>query len=37
GDDRDNVRKAMVGIFTELGTDHPLAREHRRKLTAALY
>jgi putative thioredoxin len=37
GDERDNVRKAMVGIFTELGTDHPLAREHRRRLTAALY
>jgi putative thioredoxin len=37
GDERDKVRQAMVGIFTELGADHPLAREHRRKLTAALY
>ena len=37
GDDRDRIRQAMVGIFTELGTDHPLAREHRRRLTAALY
>jgi putative thioredoxin len=37
GDDRDLLRQAMVGIFTELGTDHPLAREHRRRLTAALY
>jgi thioredoxin-like negative regulator of GroEL len=26
----------MVAIFTELGTDHPLAREHRRRLAAAL-
>jgi thioredoxin-like negative regulator of GroEL len=26
----------MVAIFTELGADHPLAREHRRRLAAAL-
>jgi thioredoxin-like negative regulator of GroEL len=25
-----------VAIFTELGADHPLAREHRRRLAAAL-
>jgi putative thioredoxin len=37
GDERDLIRQAMVGIFTDLGTDHPLAREHRRRLTAALY
>jgi putative thioredoxin len=35
-DRRDAVRRLMVGIFTELGTDHPLAREHRRRLAAAL-
>jgi putative thioredoxin len=34
---RDLVRQAMVGVFSELGTDHPLAREYRRKLAAALY
>jgi putative thioredoxin len=34
---RDLIRQAMVGAFTELGTDHPLAREYRRKLAAALY
>jgi len=34
---RDLIRKVMVGIFTELGADHPLAREYRRKLAAALY
>jgi putative thioredoxin len=34
---RDLIRQAMVGVFTELGTDHPLAREYRRKLAAALY
>jgi putative thioredoxin len=33
---RDEIRKVMVAIFTELGTDHPLAREHRRRLAAAL-
>jgi putative thioredoxin len=34
---RDLIREAMVGVFTELGPDHPLAREYRRKLAAALY
>jgi putative thioredoxin len=33
---RDLIRKAMVGIFAELGADHELAREHRRRLAAAL-
>jgi len=27
----------MIAIFTELGPDHPLAREHRRRLSAVLY
>jgi putative thioredoxin len=38
GDDerRDLIRQVMVGIFTELGADHELAREHRRRLAAAL-
>ena len=35
-DRRDLIRRAMVGIFTELGADHELAREHRRRLAAAL-
>ena len=35
-DRRDLIRRLMVAIFTELGTDHPLAREHRRRLAAAL-
>ena len=34
---RDRIRKAMVGVFTDLGSDHPLTREYRRKLAAALY
>jgi putative thioredoxin len=34
---RDLVRRVMVAIFTELGADHPLAREHRRRLAAALH
>ena len=33
---KDRVRRVMVAIFTELGADHPLAREHRRRLAAAL-
>ena len=33
---RDLVRRVMVAIFTELGPDDPLAREHRRRLSAAL-
>jgi putative thioredoxin len=34
---RDLIRRVMVGIFTELGPDDPLAQEHRRRLSAALY
>jgi putative thioredoxin len=37
GDERDLIRKAMVGIFTELGTDSELARAHRRRMAAAMY
>jgi putative thioredoxin len=35
-DRRDLVRRILVGFFTELGPDDPLAREHRRRLSAAL-
>jgi putative thioredoxin len=34
GERRDLIRRVMVAIFTELGPDHPLAREHRRRLAA---
>jgi putative thioredoxin len=34
---RELIRKVMVGVFSELGPDHPLSREYRRKLAAALY
>jgi putative thioredoxin len=37
GELKDRIRKAMVGVFTELGSDDPLTREYRRKLAAALY
>ena len=30
---QDLIRRVMVGIFTELGADDPLAREHRRRLS----
>jgi len=36
-DDRERVRKVIVAVLDELGVDHPLARETRRKLAAALY
>jgi putative thioredoxin len=34
GERRDLIRRIMVAIFTELGPDDPLAREHRRRLAA---
>jgi putative thioredoxin len=37
GDERDLVRRAMVGVFTELGPGHELSREHRRRLSASLH
>ena len=36
-DRRDELRRAVVGILDGLGAEHPLARESRRKLAAALY
>jgi putative thioredoxin len=36
-DRRDELRRAVVGVLDELGAEHPLARESRRKLAAALY
>ena len=37
GEEKDDIRKAMVGIFTELGADSDLARTHRRRMAAAMY
>jgi len=37
GAERDAIRQAMVAIFTELGPDDPVVREHRRRLAAAIY
>jgi putative thioredoxin len=36
-EDRERVRKVVVAVLDELGVDHPLARESRRRLAAALY
>src|SRR6185437_4271702 len=33
---RDQIRKVMVAIFTELGPDSELASRHRRRLASAL-
>jgi putative thioredoxin len=34
---RDRIREVMVGVFTELGQDDPLAAKYRRRLASALY
>jgi putative thioredoxin len=34
---RDDVRRVVVGILDELGVEHPVARESRRRLASALY
>jgi putative thioredoxin len=34
---RDDLRRVIVGILDELGSDHPFAREARRRLASALY
>jgi putative thioredoxin len=34
---RDDLRAVVVGVLDELGATHPLARDTRRKLAAALY
>jgi putative thioredoxin len=34
---RDPIRRVVVGLLEELGVEHPLARDSRRKLAAALY
>ena len=35
--DADDLRRVIVAILDELGVDHPLSRETRRRLAAALY
>jgi putative thioredoxin len=37
GDQRDGLRKLMLGVFAELGQDHPLSARYRRALASALY
>jgi putative thioredoxin len=34
---KDDIRRVVVGLLDELGPEHPLARESRRRLAAALY
>jgi putative thioredoxin len=35
--DAERIRRVIVAILDELGVEHPLARETRRKMAAALY
>jgi putative thioredoxin len=37
GDRKDELRRVVVGVLDDLGVDHPVARESRRKLASALY
>jgi putative thioredoxin len=34
---KDDIRQSVVAILDELGVDHPVARDARRRLAAALY
>jgi putative thioredoxin len=34
---QDDVRRLVVGVLDQLGVEHPLARDARRRLAAALY
>ncbi len=34
---KDDIRRVIIGVLDELGVDHPLARESRRRLASALY
>ncbi|MGH2968065.1 MAG: thioredoxin [Solirubrobacteraceae bacterium] len=36
-DRRDDLRRSVVGVLDELGVEHPVSRESRRKLASALY
>jgi putative thioredoxin len=36
-DRREALRRAVVGVLDDLGVEHPVARESRRKLASALY
>nr|MDQ4041246.1 tetratricopeptide repeat protein [Actinomycetota bacterium] len=37
GDHKERLRKAIVAVLDELGVEHPLARDARRRMAAALY
>ena len=37
GERRDDVRRVVVAVLDRLGVEHPLSREARRRLAAALY
>ena len=37
GERREDLRRAVVGVLDELGVEHPVSRESRRKLASALY
>ena len=34
---RDEIRRVVIGILEDLGVDHPLSRQSRKRLASALY
>jgi putative thioredoxin len=34
---KDDIRRVIVGVLDDLGVEHPLSRDYRRRLAAALY
>jgi putative thioredoxin len=34
---KDDIRRVIVGILDDLGVEHPMSRDYRRRLAAALY
>jgi putative thioredoxin len=34
---REDLRRAVVGVLDDLGVEHPISREYRRRLASALY
>ena len=34
---REDIRRVYVGVLDDLGVEHPLSRDYRRRLATALY
>jgi thioredoxin-like negative regulator of GroEL len=36
-DERERIRRLMVALFRDLGQEHPIVQQYRRRLATALY